>query len=136
MSKVLYFGRWGAPGHFLFEETGHTSRHPLPEALRSLDGNFAGDPAKVKYWLDGIYGKKTVPHWDEKDQEQGLARLWTIEGWTLISFWDRSADQRGGSNSTFLAEGMHSFEEMVALAARHFPTIWKRITSAFEVRPA
>lgn len=134
--KTLYFGVWGVPGHFLYGPGGHVERSTLPTELRSLDGPFAGDPAKIKGYYDGIYGKKTVPYWDSKDEEQGQARMHFVAGWTVMAFWDRSGDRRGGSNSNFLAEGEFIFDEMCVLARLHFPAVWARITSAFEVKPA
>lgn len=134
--NFLYFGYWGSPGHFLYKPDGNGARHSqLPTELRDIE-SLAGDPDKIKRYDDGVHGKKTVPFWDEKDQEQGRARLHLIAGWTVLAFWDRSGDRRGGSNSAFLAEGKFTFDEMCALARQHFPSVWTRITLAFEVRPA
>ena len=135
--RVLYHGVWNkTPGHFLFEPDGRTISMyaPIAPGLSNLDGYFAGDLTKVTRWGDGIFGKRTIPHWDTKDEEQGAARLHFVDGWTVLSFWDRSGDSRGGCSSTFLAEGRHSFQQMVELAREHFPHIWQRITDAFTVR--
>ncbi len=61
-------------------------------------------------------------------------RLVHVQGWTALAFWDRSSDRRGGSNSAILAAGTLDFEAMVAIAADNFPSVWARITTAFEVR--
>jgi hypothetical protein len=53
-----------------------------------------------------------------------------INGWTILSMWDRTGDTRGGSNASFLAEGLHSQAEMEAIAADSFPEQWNRIHSA------
>lgn len=134
--RVLYFGYWyPGGGHMLCKPSGYSEREDtLPQELRRLDGPFAGDPAKIKGYYDGVHGKQTVPHWDTNDQEQGLGRLHHVAGWTVLAFWDRSGDTRGSSNSAFLAEGELSFEEMRDLAQEHFPSIWTRITNAFTVR--
>lgn len=59
-------------------------------------------------------------------QIEGQAVLHSKDGWTAIAFWDRSIDHRHDSNSVFLAEGEHTFAEMVALATEHFPTVMGR----------
>lgn len=46
------------------------------------------------------------------------------DGWTALSFWDRSIDKRGACNSNYFAEGTFTFEEMVALAKERFPDRW------------
>lgn len=133
--RTLYHGRWETPGHLLYKMDGNTEWEPLTPELRSLEA-LAGDPAKIKGYYDGIYGKKTVPYWASEDQEQGRARMHFISGWTVMAFWDRSGDSRGGSSSAFLAEGEFTFDEMCVLARLHFPAVWARITSAFEVKLA
>lgn len=62
-----------------------------------------------------------------KDSDvQGRAIIHHKDQWTALSFWDRSVDRRGGSNSNFLAEGTHTFDEMVAIAKENFPEIMAR----------
>jgi hypothetical protein len=60
-------------------------------------------------------------------QGQGHAHLHRRDGWTALSFWDRSVDTRHTSNSTFLVHGTFSFEEMVSLAGKHFPQVINRL---------
>lgn len=64
-------------------------------------------------------------------QVQGWAALHKRDGWTLISFYDRSVDSRPGSNSSFLAEGNFTFEEMLGIAREYFPRVMSRFT--FEI---
>lgn len=106
--RVLYFGCWSRAqrGHYLHEVDGRTGR-PLgivPFVDAELDGGFC----------------------PEGQQSEGVARLHHLRGWTVLAFWDRSADSRGNSHSTFLADGQHEFEEMVALAKEAFPAVWAR----------
>ena len=56
-------------------------------------------------------------------QKQGQALLHCKDGWTAISFWDRTGDSRMGSNSAFLAKGDYTFAEMINLASTAFPEI-------------
>jgi hypothetical protein len=67
-----------------------------------------------------------------EDQEEGKATLTHIKGWTVLAFWDRSGDQRYGSNSAFLARGHLTFEEMIAKAKADVYNIGQRFT--FEVK--
>jgi hypothetical protein len=71
--------------------------------------------------LDGRLCPKT-----EEDEQQGHALLHHKDGWTCIAFWDRSGDYRRGSNSAFLMEGTHTFDEMLKLSYEHFPKIFQR----------
>lgn len=57
---------------------------------------------------------------------EGRALVHHKDGWTAMSFWDRSVDKRGKCNSNFFAEGTHTFDEMVAIAKDHFPKIMAR----------
>lgn len=111
--EVLYFGceDAGHLGHYLYDP-GFMSLYgeKMPEGLRAHD-------------LDGEYCPKTEPH-----QAEGLAKLHKIAGWTVIAFWDRSADKRYASNAAFLYKGDHTFEEVVAKAKEIFPTVWARFT--------
>lgn len=59
-------------------------------------------------------------------QVQGAATLTHVDGWTVLSFWDRSVDSRPGSCSTFVAKGTHKFDEMCAIGLDQFPSIWQR----------
>jgi hypothetical protein len=52
--------------------------------------------------------------------------------WTALAFWDRSVDDRYGSNSVFILRGALSFEEAVTLAREQFPEVWARFS--FTVR--
>lgn len=94
---------------------GHGVQHPD----ESSDYNFVyTNPWGVK--LDG----KLAPQ--VGTQTQGHALLHQKDGWTCIAFWDRSGDTRQGSNSAFLMEGTHTFDEMLKLAYEHFPVIFRR----------
>ena len=66
------------------------------------------------------------------NQAEGKAALHYKGGWTALAFWDRSVDSRPGSNSVFLAEGTHQFEDMVVLAQQSFPSIMQRFKFKIE----
>lgn len=52
-----------------------------------------------------------------------------IEGYTLISMEDRSADTRSGSNSSFFIKGSYTTPEMIELFLKHYPEQAKRINN-------
>lgn len=133
--QVCYYGCWEGVGHHVFTPRGiidfsidGNARNALWQRL--WDETVVGDPAKR--------GKRSLGcDWpaDDEHQPQGRARLTFVAGWTLLGFWDRSVDRRFGSCSVFLAEGTFSFDEMTAFAEERFPSVWRRITSAFNVEP-
>lgn len=109
--KVYFYGcMQGVNGH---NEAGHY--------WRSSDGS---EPPRVTNpW--GRYPDGTLC--PENGQAQGAAVLHQKNGWTAISFWDRTGDSRGNSNSNFFVEGTYSFDEMCKLAQDAYPALWKRI---------
>lgn len=82
--------------------------------------------------IDGGFAPKEFADRDKKEAPQGQALWVQCEGWTLISFWDRSGDSRGGSSSTFISKEHLTFDQMVAVAKEEFPQLWKRFN--FEVK--
>ena len=106
--KVYYFGCIREAGHYMFKPN------------HSTDYDFTiSNP-----WGYGI-DSKLCP----KDNDiEGHALIHKKDGWTALSFWDRSVDKRGGCNSNFLAEGDFTFDEMIALAKEKFPNVMGRFT--------
>lgn len=109
--EMYYFGCWHRPGHYLYTMTGsllttRTVPQDFPCMLVVLDGGFL---------------PPCLP------QDEGRTTLVHLNGWTILSFWDRSGDMRLGSSSTFLTRGLHTFEAMCALAQRHFRDVWARM---------
>lgn len=65
------------------------------------------------------------------DQTEGRALVHHIVSkagvpFTALAFWDRSVDDRKGSNSVFIAGDNCTFDEMIALAKFHFPHVMAR----------
>ncbi len=114
MSDVFYFGCIGESGHFLFVPNMRTVRNAGPFTPASLDTSFCPGmtPESQGY--------------TPREQPEGVARLTHYEGWTVLSFWDRSVDDRRGSHSTFAIDGVHTFGEAVAHARAAFPRVWAR----------
>lgn len=83
--------------------------------------------------IDGGFAARVYqPNGDSIEAPQGQARWMMCQGWTLISFWDRTGDSRPGSSSTFISKEHLTFEQMVAIAKEEFPQIWNRFN--FEVK--
>lgn len=111
MNDDFYFGCWnGKLGHYLYDSRG-IARHRDPDCfpIRStiLDGGL-------------------LP--PNKPQTEGVATLCHINEWTIISFWDRTVDKRGGCNSSFVMRGVYDFGSACCRAKAKFPDIWNRFT--------
>ncbi len=112
--QAWYFGADGGKGHYLRGHRGQ-SQEAIPKDF----------PCRV-----GVLDTGFLPPAEE--QIEGRATLATLNGWTVMAFWDRSVDTRRGSNSAFCIRGTHTFDEMVGIAKECFPAVWNRFK--FEVR--
>lgn len=113
---MLYFGPWDGLGHFMHMEEG---RRPPREQKK--EGPW--DPFKPGGPDGGLQ--------PEGPQEEGKALLHHKDGWTALAFWDRTVDHRGNSCSTYIAEGVFTFTEMVEMAKTRFAPRWNKMK--FEV---
>lgn len=110
--KVYYFGCIDRPGHYM-HSPGPYSLEKARADYRFMDTNPWGNKIDCGLCPPG-------------DETEGRALVHHKDGWTALSFWDRSIDRRGKCNSNFLAEGTFTFAEMVELARRHFPKVMAR----------
>lgn len=111
---VYYFGCIGRTGHYMFSS-------PMPVALE--EGRACSSFTRTNPWGTQIDGG-LCPGGREI---QGQALIHYKAGWTALSFWDRSVDARGNSNSNFLAHGTLTFEEILRLAKERFPEVFARL---------
>jgi hypothetical protein len=123
---MFYFGPWDRAGHYLFDERG--------ASVRQRPADFPWDEDSATNGIDC----QLQPGCSRRDGDnrhgeeiQGRALLHHKNGWTAISFWDRSVDTRGGCNSTYFAKGTFTFDQMVEMAKRRFAERWSRMK--FEV---
>ncbi len=117
MEACYYFGCVEKSGHYLFGPGPREVYRPMPDG-----------------WPFGNYGEKLDGRFPPLGPEKmGRATIHVFHGWTVMAMWDRTVDKRGACNSSFVAHGRHSFDEMVALAKEHFPTVWDRINEAAPV---
>ncbi len=122
--RMFYFGPWDRPGHFLFDEAGRTQWDSPP--------NF---PWRGGHGIDGVLQPGCVMkrgHWQNGIENEGEALLHYRDGWTALSFWDRSVDHRMACNSTYFAEGTFTFDQMVEMAKTRFAMRWEKMN--FDVR--
>jgi|GEM_PF-2929743 len=109
IGPCFYFGCHREPGHYLWTETerhaGYAAERSFPFRYTILDGGLL--PVGVQ-------------------EIEGAASLIYIGGWTVITFWDRSVDKRGGCNSAFVIPSKLSFDDAIALSKVRFKWVWKR----------
>ena len=113
MIEPLYFGcrAYDAPGHYLFSPGMRYADDDLFERLRDSNDTH----------LDGGYLKaQKVP------DVPGRAAFIQVNGYSIVTWWDRSGDKRGGSNSAFILSGDHTPQEVMRQGAEYFPDVLKR----------
>jgi len=117
LTKTYYYGVWSSGrghGHYVYDRNG-----------KSFDTNTP--PGNWIYPLVAPRGYLSPPkHLSDYDRgTDGIAALYTDDAWTIISFYDSSADYRGGQSSLF-AVGKFTFEEMLEIFKLQYPVIWNR----------
>lgn len=118
MKKLLYFGRIGVAGHYLFEsETGRTIWGHTELLKRT--GIAMESPEDVFWKIDGGYTPKST-------REQGSCRMLMVPPFLVLAWHDYTSDVRPGSNSALLGLGYGSMEEVLADAAVKFPSVMAR----------
>jgi len=113
--ETYYFGCYGRLGHYLYERGGSNCERRLPNDF----------PVRPQQLDTGFLPKGG-------QQIEGIAHLYHVNGWTVVSFWDRTVDSRHGSNSSFVVRGVLDFDAVMAAAKEAFPEVCERFT--FDVR--
>lgn len=132
---VLFYGVASGTrsGHYLFTSSGDHPRSISPRAVADL-------PAAL-HRIDSVWTAPR-PRTEEEvrnrsnagdPETQGEARIHYVGGWTIVAWWDRSEDRRGGCNANFLARGRHRFGAMLAFARERFPKEMARMERAYPV---
>ena len=103
--KMFYFGPIREAGHYSW----------------SSNNRKDYDATKENPWRYNIDGR-LAPLNDA--QTEGEALIHHKDGWTAISFWDRTVDKRQGCSSTYFIHADLTFKEMVVLAKKAFPERW------------
>lgn len=138
-SKMFYFGVWPdgsshPTGHFLYAEGGRSALQQelddFPWKPETIDGRLSPHHTDCRA-KTGDFGGKC--HCNGTGIPQGLALVHHLNGWTALSFWDRSLDGRGACNSNFFAKGEFQFEEILQMSRERFGPRWRFIK--FEIVP-
>jgi len=110
---MYYFGKYPDTydGHCLYDENGR----------KVYECHLPNDFPVKDYILDGGLLPPKLP------QIEGRSTIVHINGWTILSFWDRSGDHRGNSSSNFIMRGVYEFENALELANKAFPKVFTRI---------
>lgn len=134
--KAYFFGCWNDSGHYLFAPNKVSvfgvegTRIEYGSAQIHLDSNWA--PRRNRYdgtlcWqAQGVtHEERQKIHYRSDECPQGQFLRHERDGYTLISWWDRTqGDTRGNCNSTFLLEGtLHDSATMLVELERLFPHI-------------
>ena len=126
--RMFYFGPWDQAGHYLHGENGRSIRQG-PEIRGSFPWNEWSSEEGIGIDCQLQLGCfKQDGHWRHGAEPEGKALIHHKDGWTALSFWDRSIDTRGACNSTYFAEGTFIFEEMVAMAKARFAERWNKMS--------
>lgn len=104
--NVYYFGCFRREGHYLF-----------PSGSRSF---VDWKECPWGYSIDGGLLK------DVSQNHQGLYVVDHKDGWTAVAFWDRSVDDRYGSNSAFLVHEDTTAEIILEEARKQWPEVFDR----------
>jgi len=132
--RMFYFGPWDHPGHYFFDERG---REIWEDKIPGFPFGHSGTLIPVDGCLQPGVCKDGRGHWRRGGagtDDEGLALLHHINGWTALCFWDRTVDKRMACNSNYFAEGDFTFEQMIEMAKTRFATRWNKMK--FEVRLA
>lgn len=111
-APIYYFGCWHESGHYFHDQY---MRHYWRDVSELL-------PESWRNRYDGGLLPKG------RSQEEGRAIILHEDGWTALSFWDRSVDHRGNSNSTFYLRHVLDFMPMLELCKLTFPQVFERFT--------
>lgn len=116
--EVYFFGCWNdSIGHYLHDPRGRTRWDVLEIAQPwgyDIDSKLAPPgPGSTR---------------DRRIEIEGHAAIHHKDGWTCLSWWDRSVDTRGACNAALLVRGTHNEAEMLVLGRQYFPKIMARFT--------
>jgi hypothetical protein len=108
---IYYWGCWEQAGHHLW------SRHPGQPPHAALP-RWLAQPWRTRLDAGLLAAIEPGP-----PVQLVYAQL---DGWTAIAWWDRTVDDRPGSNSAFLAPELLSEDEILARAQVDWPEIFVR----------
>lgn len=131
--QVYYFGTLLRAGHVLRSADGHrvtdveASRLPRRGTLWHAGAQFDG------HFAPGRRRKGGDAYPIEEDQIEGWAELTHNQGYTVLSWWDRSQDVRYGCNASIIASGTHDEAGMLEIGRRCFVQIMGRCERRYQI---
>lgn len=145
--KAFFFGCWNVAGHSLHLPGGglpsvHEERaithHPNGS---HIDGGLAprnhkflttnGKPMIVFAAMGFTHDMRSRTDRDSTECKQGEFLIHHFDSYTYMSWWDRNqGDTRGACNSTFILEGKHLGDVMLAELAKNFPHVVDNLRKA------
>lgn len=128
--ECYYFGCIERAGHFLWRRQGHgrpLDAYDVENTIRRTVGSLDAAAVGGLCWNSPKSQRDNSSSYD-RDETEGRALLTRRNGWTAISFWDRSVDRRGACNSAFFCQGELTFAQIVRVARHRWPEIWALFT--------
>lgn len=89
------------------------------------DGTFSRDPLIDGAVIQTMSGKQDA--YARREEPEGVRYHFQKNDWTLVSWWDRSADPRGGCIAAFAMKGLYDPDEAETYARKMFPTVFERM---------
>lgn len=148
--EVYYFGCWGQPGHFWFLPGGAWPKalwlRPVEAVWPWIDGGWAPrhwkqdrntyralvkDPTCCFVMEGRTPDERRQIRNDTEEYDQGEFLCHVKDGWTLMSWWDRTqGDHRSACNSSIIARAELPCDQMYALLCKHFPSVAQNLVRA------
>ena len=111
-------------GHYCYASGfAQVQRAATPSPWQSNDRDPLAEFTSIAEARNGL----PIQELHQVDQREGRPLLLHRDGWTLLGFWDRSADRRGNSCSCFAFSEVLALDEAIAAARQHFPGVIERI---------
>lgn len=112
-------------GHYCYLPTGHKAGRGSPLSPWAGD---AWSPLTDSRCYPHMGCKLVAGMWDTpRDAREGVRYHDQRDGWTLVAWWDRSGDHRGGSIAAFAFDEVLTPDAAEARARELFPAVWQRI---------
>lgn len=133
-SAIYFCGVWpssrGEKGHYAYLPGGQhvymVHGNGVENSPWGTSNAFSRDPL-----IDGVIMDAMSPRakgsYAMREEPEGLRYHFQKSGWTLVSWWDRSGDQRNGSCAGFAMKGLYTADEAETYARKMFPTVFERM---------
>lgn len=121
--EAYFFGCWEQSGHFWRSAPPKNLQYPEIEKRLGPDIHVRIDTGFCPGVMKGEQYKRS------RDEVEGEAALHRVNGWTILSWWDRSVDKRGACNSNVVVLGEHNYATMLEVVRAQFPSLFARRAS-------